>query len=519
MLHIRTSLPVLLCTLWLSALSAGAQSATADAGILTLDSCRTMALRQGKTIAIAALERDKAHYNRQAARANYLPKFDFMGTYQRTDKQVSILSDEQQQTLSQMGSTLVGGMQQGIATSGLPESMQQMAAQILAANPELAPLLQQGQQMASQYGNLLAGQMAETMNRVGSGIVDAFDTDTRNLGIVGVMFTQPLYMGGKIRAYDRITRYSEELAGEKLRAEEQDIILNVDKAYWQVIALSNKLRIATAYRDMLKHLDEDVLKMINEGVATRANELTVGVRLNEAEMTLMRVEDGLVLSRMLLAQLCGLDLQATPRLADETLEQIAVKIENVDGEVDHALANRPELRQLQLATDIYSQKMRIERAAMLPQLALTGGYMATYPALTNGFETRFRGMWNVGISLKIPIWHWGEGLNKVRAAKTETAIANLRKAEVSEKVELQVRQTAFAVNEANRKLQYAEKNLEKADENLRVARLGFAEGVVTTSDLLAAQTAWVGAQSDLVDARIDIMLTRAAYAKALGQGR
>ena len=189
MLHIRTSLPALLCTLWLSALSAGAQSATSDAGILTLDSCRTMALRQGKTMAIAALERDKAHYNRQAARANYLPKFDFMGTYQRTDKQVSILSDEQQQTLSQMGSTLVGGMQQGIATSGLPESMQQMAAQILAANPELAPLLQQGQQMASQYGNLLAGQMAETMNRVGSGIVDAFDTDTRNLGIVGVMFT------------------------------------------------------------------------------------------------------------------------------------------------------------------------------------------------------------------------------------------------------------------------------------------------------------------------------------------
>ena len=258
MLHIRTSLPALLCTLCLSALPASGQTPK-DAGILTLDSCRTMALRQGKTMAIAALERDKAHYNRQAARANYLPKVDFMGTYQRTDKQVSILSDEQQQTLSQMGSTLVGGMQQGIATSGLPESMQQMAAQILAANPELAPLLQQGQQMASQYGNLLAGQMAETMNRVGSGIVDAFDTDTRNLGIVGVMFTQPLYMGGKIRAYDRITRYSEELAGEKLRAEEQDIILNVDKAYWQVIALSNKLRIATAYRDMLKHLDEDVL--------------------------------------------------------------------------------------------------------------------------------------------------------------------------------------------------------------------------------------------------------------------
>lgn len=143
--------------------------------------------------------------------------------------------------------------------------------------------------------------------------------------------------------------------------------------------------------------------------------------------------------------------------------------------------------------------------------------MTTYPALTNGFETRFRGMWNVGLSLKIPLWHWGEGINKVKAARTEAAIAGLRRAEVGEKVELQVRQTAFAVNEANRKLQYAEKNLEEADENLRVARIGFDEGMVPTSDLLAAQTAWVGAQSDLVDARIDIMLTRAAYHKALGK--
>lgn len=518
MRHIKTPFKALLCMFWLLALPVAAQS-VGETGTLTLDSCRAMALRQGKTMAIAALERDKAHYNRQAARANYMPKIDFMGTYQRTSQQVSILSDDQQAALSQMGSTMVGGMQQSIATSGLPESMQQMAAQILAANPELAPLLQQGQQMASQYGTLFAGQMAETMNLVGSGIVDAFDTDTRNLGIISVMFTQPLYMGGKIRAYDRLTHYSEELAGEKLRGEEQEIILNVDKAYWQIIALSNKLRIATAYRDMLKRLDDDVRKMIDEGVATRANELTVNVRLNEAEMTLMRVEDGLVLSRMLLAQLCGYDLQATPRLADETLENIAVTIENVDGGVEDALAQRPELRQLRLATDIYGEKMRIERAAMLPQLALTGGYMTTYPALTNGFETRFRGMWNVGVSLKIPLWHWGEGLNKVRAAKTEADIARLRMAEVGEKVELQVRQTAFAVNEANRKLQYAEKNLEKAEENLRVARLGFAEGMVTTSDLLAAQTAWVGAESDLVDARIDIMLTRAAYAKALGRGR
>ena len=60
------------------------------------------------------------------------------------------------------------------------------------------------------------------------------------------------------------------------------------------------------------------------------------------------------------------------------------------------------------------------------------------------------------------------------------------------------------------------KNLEKADENLRTAQVGFREGVIVTSDLLAAQTAWLQAQSDKIDAQIDMKLTRAALSKALG---
>ena len=293
--------------------------------------------------------------------------------------------------------------------------------------------------------------------------------------------------------------------------------MSVDKAYWQVVSLVNKRQLAEAYRDMLKHLDDDVQKMIAEGVATKANELSVSVKLNEAEMTLMRIDDGLALSRMLLAQTCGMELEAVPSLADEKLDGINVQVRDVEGEADYALDNRPELKQLDLATQMLRQKVNIERSAYLPSLALTGGYLATYPSLTNGFETHLRGMWNVGVSLKIPVWHWGEGAYKVKAAKTDAAIAALRYEEVKEKVQLQVRQSAFAVNEANRKLQLSDKNLEKAEENLRIAKLGFAEGMIPTSDLLAAQTAWLGAKSDKIDAQIDIRLTESAYNNAIGK--
>lgn len=485
--------------------------------VLTLDECRAMALAHNKSLQMTALSGEKAEYERKAAFTNYLPKVDFIGTYQRTSKQISLLSDDQKTNLSNLGTGVVGGLQQNVAQSGLTQTMQQMAGQIIQAHPDLAPLIQQGMSVADQYAQAFAQQAAVGLNAAGQHVVDALDTDSRNLGIMSVMFTQPLYMGGKIRAYDKITHYAEELAGQKLRLEEQSVVLDVDKAYWQVVSLVNKRKLAEGYRDMLQHLDDDVQKMIREGVATKSNGLSVSVKLNEAEMTLMRIDDGLVLSRMLLAQTCGMELDAVPRLADENIEGINVEPQNLDGEVDEAVANRPELQQLDLATQMQREKVKIERSAFLPTLALTGGYLATYPSLVNGFETRFRGMWNVGVSLKVPVWNWGEGYYKVKAAKTDVRLASLRYDEVKEKIQLQVKQSAIAVNEANRKLELSTRNLEKAEENLRVARLGFTEGMVATSDLLAAQTAWLSAQSDEIDAKIDIRLTQAAYRKAIGR--
>ena len=294
-------------------------------------------------------------------------------------------------------------------------------------------------------------------------------------------------------------------------------MLDVDRAYWQVVSLANKRRLAISYRNMLAHLDSDVVKMIKEGVATKSNELSVSVKLNEAEMTLMKVEDGLTLSRMLLCQLCGLPLESAPRLADEDNKDLPTVAQDIRADVETAFANRAELSQLATAQQIYAEKAKIERAAVLPQIALTGGYMISNPNVFNGFEKKFRGTWAVGVMLKVPVWNWGETKYKVRAARTEATIAALKTDEAREKIELQVNQEAFKVNEANRKLTLSMKNLDKAEENLRTAQVGFKEGVITTSDLLAAQTAWLQAHSDKIDAQIDIKLSHVSYNKALGQ--
>ncbi len=468
----------------------------------TLEDYRTLALKHNKSLQVAQMAVTKAEEEHRVARTNYLPKVSAVGAYFHTGDNLSLLSTDQQASLSTLGTQLMQGV--------TPEFMQ--AAQgFLAKHPDLFPLLQKG---------MAAGKQAEAgLNAMGSNLVDKLTPDTRNVAVGAVMFTQPLYMGGKIRAYDRLTGYSTQLAGEKVRQAQQELMYDVDKAYWQVVSLHHKRALAVEYRDLLRRLNGDVEKMVREGVATKANALAVAVELNKADITLLRVEDGETLSRMLLAQICGLPLNSTLQLKDlESVPEVNEVIKDrlsADEAVTMALSQRSELKQLALGQKIYEEKVKIDRAAFLPTLALTGGYGMTYPSLFNGFEKKFKGTWSVGLLLKVPLWEWGEGKHKVRAAKADVAMTALKAQEAQEKITLQVTQSHLLLNEAQKKLSLSRRNLSKAEENLRMARVGFDEGVITTSDLLAAQTAWMAAKTDVVDAQIDLQLANAALQKAI----
>ena len=459
---------------------------------LSLDSCRALALTNNKDLLISHEKINAAHYQRKAAFTNYLPNFSATGAYMRNQKEFSLLNNDQKTALSGLGSNLAGPIGQA-------------AAGIIATYPELAPLI-----------SSLSGSLPAALDQAGNSLVDALRTDTRNVYAGAITLTQPLYMGGKIRAYNKITKYAEELARQQHNGGMQEVIMSTDQAYWQVISLVNKKKLAEGYLKLLQQLDSDVEKMIAEGVATKADGLSVRVKVNEAEMTLTKVEDGLSLARMLLCQLCGIDLSSPITLADENMEDIPLLTPETHFDMSTAYANRPEIRSLELATQIYKQKINVTRAEHLPSIALMGNYMVTNPSVFNSFENKFKGMWNVGVMVQIPIWHWGEGIYKTKAAKAEARIAQYQLQDAREKIELQVNQSAFKVKEASKKLVMATKNMEKADENLRYATLGFKEGVIVTSNVLEAQTAWLSAQSEKIDAQIDVKLTEIYLKKSLG---
>jgi outer membrane protein TolC len=138
--------------------------------------------------------------------------------------------------------------------------------------------------------------------------------------------TQPIYMGGKITAMNQITDLAQQLAREMRESKVEDVIYNVDAAYWQVVSLCAKQKLARSYVELVQKLDDDVKVMVGEGVATRANQLAVDVKLNEANVDLTKVDNGVTLSRMLLAQLCGLPVNTAMTLADEGRDDLDLAI-------------------------------------------------------------------------------------------------------------------------------------------------------------------------------------------------
>ena len=435
--------------------------------MLTLEECRNLAIQNNKELQISGEKIKMADNEKKAAFTKYFPQLSANGAYMWNQKDINLLD---MGALSSSLSSSLGGLAQ-------------------------LPMIQ----------------------HLMSGVNDMQHLDVQNIWVGNVSLVQPVFMGGKIVNYNQITKFAKQLAESMNNLQLQDLIYKTDETYWQVISLVNKKKLADAYVDLLRKMDSDVTAMIYEGVATEADGLSVKVKLNEAEMAQTKVENGLALTRMLLAQICGLSLEEELSLADEKLDNFPVETTQASADLNEAFMNRNELRSLDLATKIYKRKERIALAEMLPNVALAANYFVTNPNVFNGFKNDFAGMFNVGVMVKVPLSGWWEGTYRRNSAKAETRIKTLEWQDAREKIELQVNQSVYKVNEAGKKLIASSRNMENAEENLRRANFGFEEGVIPALNLMEAQTAWVSARSSLIDAQIEVKLTEVYLSKALGK--
>lgn len=452
---------------------------------LTLEECRGLALQNNKQMRIRSEKVQAARYQKKEAFAAYLPAIDFAGGYAYNQKNLSIF-DSDQMLPTKSFDLKTGKYEFNLVT-----------------NPET------GMPIKGPDGQYVPSTVALIPK-------DAMEFDIHNVFFGAVTLTQPVYMGGKIVAMNKLTGFAEQLAESMRDSEAENIVYAVDGAYWQVVSLLAKQKLAASYVNLLDSLDRNVEAMVAQGVATRSDKLSVDVKLNQAQVDLVRVNNGVALSKMALAQLCGLPISADYTVAED-LSEVNVNAEIATSyNMNEIYSRRHDVRALELGVEITGQQKNVAMSSMLPNVALVGSYSFSNPNMYDGFKKNFNGAFSVGVAVTIPIWHWGGNYNKYRASSSQQTIMKLELEDAKEKINLQVTQAAFKAQEALKTYEMTVTNLEKANENLRTAQLGFREGVLTTDNVMEAQTAWLKANSEKIDASIDVHLCDVYLSKVLG---
>jgi len=476
-----------------------ALQAVAQKGLYTLDDCRKMAMTNNKELKIANEQVKAAVSLEKAAFTQYLPSFSANGAYLWNEKDISLMSEDAYLPVYAMDAD---GSKNYAASWNNSWAVYNGSAVPLDANGVPFDPTKNPEKISwKNYAYLPK---------------DAFEMNIHNVFTGSVMMTQPLFMGGKIKELNNIAKFTRKISEAKLEGETSEIILETDAAYWRVVSLINKEKLAKSYVSLLQKLSGDLEKSILFGVATKSDGLSVKVKLNEAEMQLMQVQDGLSLSKMALCQLCGLPLDSDFSLADENLSTTDTPIDNQNVNVDNAIKNRYEIRGLEESVNIAESNRKIMVSRFMPNAGLTAGYLLSNPNMFNGFSTEFAGMWQVGVVVNVPIFHFGEKVHTLNAARSEKKIAEYKLEDAKEKIRLDVAQASFKINEAAKKSVMTKSNREKADENLRYANIGFESGVVEPSVVMEAQTAWLKANSEDIDANIDAKLCDVYLRKAIG---
>ena len=466
---------------------------------LSLEQCRTMALENNKSIGIAKEHIVQAQAQKKGARSAYLPKLDATAAYLYSNQNISLLSDDK---FAPVGSIMSDG------SFGFDASQVNNGWTLINGQP--VPLDANGQPFDPK-------QNPEKIQWKGYAYLpkDEFKMDMTHTVIGMIGLTQPIYMGGKVRAYNQLAGFAEKLAQAQLTNEQAEVLYSTEEAYWQILSLMQKEKIAEEYKTLLTKLSNNLDALHEEGMATKNDVLKVKVRLNEVDMSLTKVTNGLRLSKMSLCQLIGIPLDSDIALDESTTPDNQIPPAAADS--TDIWMNRPELQSLKYLSNIADSKIRVARAESLPSLALTAGYMISNPNPYNGFTHEFGGNFTVGVMLKVPIFHWGEKRQTIRTAQSERNIAELKYQDAAEKINLQYTQAKLRIDEANKRVTSAQKNLEQAEENLQFATYGYEEGVVPVTGVLEAQTSWFTAYSELTDAQIESRLCQVYLSKASGQ--
>lgn len=447
---------------------------------MTLEQCRELALENNKAISVASRNKEKAEYTVKAYRANFFPKISASGNYLYSD--------------TKLNSSLPGGY---LPTFVPDPSTGQLTPNILRG-PDGNPVIgTDGNPIFNQYAYF--PDMDISMN-------------VRNTWMAGLHAEQPIYTGGKIISAYRMAQIGDKIAGLNQQLSRTEIIVKADEAYWTYVKTRELIILALSYQRVVSELLRDVQNACEVGMKHHNDVLKVQVKVNEAELQLRQAENGHRLARKNLCYVTGLPLDSEITLPESFDHSVGLERRFMGD-----YTSRPEYAMLEQQIQLKEQEIKLTRSDFLPKVGVAANYGYINGLELNGYKLLDGASFSAMMSVNIPLFQWGEGRNKIRAAETERAIVQLQRDDIAQQMELELAQAFDKWDESALDVRLTTRSLEQAQENMRVSQDRYKAGMETLTDYMEAQTVWQRTWMEHVEALIRLRLNETYYLKAAGK--
>lgn len=329
----------------------------------------------------------------------------------------------------------------------------------------------------------------------------------KNGTIAGVTAMQPIFAGGQIVNGNKLAKVGEEVSQLQLQLSENEVERNAEQYFWQFVSLQEKMKTVQAVDDLLKDIRKNVEVAVKAGVTMRNDLLQVQLRQNDIESQKVKLQHGISIVRMLMAQYCG--LQDTTFVL--SYDDVASSPVHLRKDHQQALLGTSEYQLLNKQVEATNLQYKMEIGKNLPSLAVGAGY--NYHNILDNDHTF--GM--VFASVSVPISDWWGGSHAIKHKKLEKLKAADQLENDAEMLKIRMMKAWHDVEEAYQQLEIAGRSIEQAEENLRLNREYYQAGTTTMSDLLEAQLLYQQAKDRRTDAFADYQNKILEYRHSTGE--
>jgi outer membrane protein TolC len=329
--------------------------------------------------------------------------------------------------------------------------------------------------------------------------------------LAGVTLTQPVFAGGQIVNGNKLARVGVNVSELQLEQTEKEVLLNVEKYYWQVVTLKEKKNTLALIDEMLVSLCSDVEAAVNAGLRTRNDLLQVQLKRNDVASSMLNLDNGLALSKMVLAQYIGMTGADVDVIVTDSIEALPDFPLNLLTNHQQALLNTPEYRLLEQNVKAAELQKKMEVGKNLPTVGIGAGYM--YDNLMDKdhpFGVAF-------VSVSVPISGWWGGSHAIKQRKAQTVIAQQTRDDASDLLQINMQHLWDDVKDSYQQILIAHNSIEQSTENLRLNRDHYDAGMITMSDLLEAQSLYQQSRDNLVDVYSQFKIKTLEYKQATAQ--